>query len=172
MIARVEIAARPLTQTNYARYGNVLSAARHDVAAAPANLGTAEKRAHLAPLVNARPHAEANVSVFRCAPITERPVKLRLLEKHPLSTQMFVPMNARRYLVVVAEGLDAPDLSTLSAFVAQEAQAITYHPGIWHHPMIALDDVIDFVCVVFDDGTADDCVEADGVALLDLVIEV
>jgi ureidoglycolate lyase len=162
---RVEIATRPLTQADYARYGNVLSAARDDVAAVAANLGTAQKRARLAPLVNARAHADANVSVFRCAPIPERPVTLRLLEKHPLSTQMFVPMNARRYLVVVAEGDDAPDLTTLSAFVAEGPQAITYHPGIWHHPMIALDDVIDFVCIVFDDGTAGDCVEANGLVL-------
>ncbi len=150
----------------------MLSAARDDVAAVAANLGTAQKRAHLAPLVNARPHAEANISVFRCAPILERPIALRLLEKHPLSTQMFVPMNARRYLVVVAEGIDAPDLSTLAAFVADGSQAITYHPGAWHHPMIALDDVIDFVCVVFDDGSASDCVEADPATLLDFTVDV
>jgi ureidoglycolate lyase len=74
-------------------------------------------------------------------------------------------MNARRYLVVVAEGNDSPDLATLSAFIAEGTQAIAYHPGIWHHPMIALDAAIDFVCVVFDDGTADDCVEANGLVL-------
>jgi ureidoglycolate lyase len=161
----VEIAARPLTQADYAPYGNVLSAERHDVAAVAANLGTAQKRNRLAPLVNARPQAEANVSVFRCTPILERPVQLRLLEKHPLSTQMFVPMNARRYLVVVAAGRDVPDLSTLAAFVAEGRQAITYHPGIWHHPMIALEEIVDFVCVVFDDGTTGDCVEASGLVL-------
>jgi len=165
MLVSVEIAARPLTQAEYARYGNVLSAGRDDVAAVAANLGTAQKRNRLAPLSNARPHAEANVSVFRCSPILERPVPLRLLEKHPLSTQMFVPMNARRYLVVVAEGGEAADLSTLAAFLAVGPQAITYHPGIWHHPMIALDDVVDFVCVAFDDGTTGDCIEAQDIVL-------
>ncbi len=161
----MEIGTRPLTQKDYARYGNVLSSDREDVAAVAANLGTAQKRNRLAPLVNARPQAEANVSVFRCSPISERPVPLRLLEKHPFSTQMFVPMNARRYLVVVASGDDSPDTSTLAAFIANGPQAITYHPGIWHHPMIALDDVIDFVCVVFDDGAEGDCIEAKGLSL-------
>ena len=161
----MEIVARPLTQPNYARYGNVLSSARGDVAAVAANLGTAQKRNRLAPLINRRPGAEANLSVLHCSPVAERPVPLRLLEKHPHSTQLFVPMNARRYLVVVAEGSDAPDLTTLAAFIAEGPQAITYHPGIWHHPMIALDEVIDFVCLVFDDGTAGDCVEANGLVL-------
>ena len=161
----VDILARPLAQTEYHRYGDVLSADRTDVPAVAANLGTAQKRNRLTELVNARANAKANVSVFRCSPIAARPIPLRLLEKHPSSTQIFVPMNARRYLVVVAQGGDAPDLSTLAAFVASGPQAIAYHPGIWHHPMIALDDVIDFACIVFDDGTAGDCVEAEGLVL-------
>ncbi|MEO8798382.1 MAG: ureidoglycolate lyase [Polyangiaceae bacterium] len=165
MLTVVEITARELTQASYARYGDVLSADRDDVAAVPANLGTAQKRNRLTALVNARAEAKANVSVFRCSPVNERPIPLHLLEKHPHSTQIFVPMNARRYLVVVAEGGDAPDLSTLAAFVASGNQAIAYRPGIWHHPMIALDDVIDFACIVFDDGTAYDCVEAAGLTL-------
>lgn len=165
MLAVVEITARDLTQAAYARYGDVLSADRDDVVALPANLGTAQKRNRLTELVNARPGARANVSVFRCSPIVERPIPLRLLEKHPCSTQIFVPMNARRYLVVVAQGGDAPDLSTLAAFVASGPQAVAYHPGIWHHPMIALGDVVDFTCIVFDDGTAHDCVEAAGLTL-------
>ena len=168
MLARMDLAARPLTQSDYARYGNVLSSARGDVPVVAANLGTAQKRNRLAPLINQRPGAEANLSVFRCRPVVERPIPLRLLEKHPHSTQLFVPMNAQRYLVVVAEaaaGDDVPDLTTLAAFVAEGAQAITYHPGIWHHPMIALDEAIDFVCLVFDDGTAGDCVEASGLVL-------
>lgn len=161
---RVELDARPLTQAEFARFGDVLSADRSDVSAEPANGGTAMKRARLAALVNDRASATANLSVFRCSPESARPVPLRVLEKHPSSTQMFVPMNAERYLVVVAEGEDAPDLSTLAAFVAIGTQAITYRAGIWHHPMIALDAIdegpIDFVCLVFDDGTASDCVEA------------
>ena len=48
-------------------------------------------------------------------------------------------------------------MSTLRVFLARENQAITYNPGVWHHPMIALDRVTDFVCLVWEDGTAKDC---------------
>jgi ureidoglycolate lyase len=69
-------------------------------------------------------------------------------------------MNAERYLVLVALGADRPDLATLAAFVATGAQGVSYRPGVWHHPMIALDDAIDFTCFVFEDGSAGDCVVA------------
>ncbi len=44
---------------------------------------------------------------------------------------MFSPMgNAKRYLVIVAQGGDVPDLDTLGCFVASGVQAINYNPGV------------------------------------------
>lgn len=152
------LATRPLTADAYAPYGHVLMASPRGEAGSPANEGTARRFHRLAELVNGRPGvATANASVFRCQPRTAWPMQLALLEKHPASTQLFSPMNAERYLVIVALGGDAPDLGTLAAFVATGRQAITYHPGIWHHPMIALDAETDFFCLVWEDGSADDC---------------
>ncbi|MBI2393304.1 MAG: ureidoglycolate lyase [Deltaproteobacteria bacterium] len=151
------LAAQPLDRTEYAPYGDVIEATEEWRAA---NQGTARKSERLAPLVDRRAgRARPNVSVFRCSP-RPLPVQVALLEKHPASTQVFVPMNARRYLVVVSLGDEAPDLSTMRAFVASGTQAITYRPGVWHHPMIALDAETDFVSLVFEDGTELDCVEA------------
>jgi ureidoglycolate lyase len=151
------IQARALSAAAYAPFGRVIEAS----SAAPekaANQGSARKFEHLLPLENLRADAKANVSVFRCTPRTV-PFEVALLEKHPLSTQMFVPMNARRYLVVVALGAEKPDLETLQVFEATAGQGISYAPGTWHSPLIALDSETDFACVVFEDGTAQDCVE-------------
>jgi ureidoglycolate lyase len=152
------VTARPLTPEAYAPYGDVLMAAPNGAEGSEANQGTARRFDRLAALENLRPGATPNVGVFRCAPRVAFPSRLALLEKHPASTQVFVPMNARRYLVVVALGGDAPELGTLAAFVASGTQAISYRPGVWHHPMIALDAETEFVCLVWEDGTAGDCV--------------
>ena len=120
-------------------------------------MGTARRFDRLAALENLRASATANVCVFRCQPCEARPVPVRVLERHPHTTQLFAPMTARRYLVVVARGGDRPDLSTLAAFVATGAEGVTYRPGVWHHPLIALDAACDFACVVFEDGSAADC---------------
>lgn len=149
-----------LTAEGYAAYGSVVSADRVDVPAKPANQGTAARRDLLAEVTTLRPAAILNLCSFRCAPRTAWPMAVELLEKHPLSTQVFIPMNARRYLVLVALGTETPDLATARAFVADGAQGVSYRPGVWHHPMIALDAPIDFTCLVWEDGTVGDCVVA------------
>jgi ureidoglycolate hydrolase len=45
----------------------------------------------------------------------------------------------------------------IRAFIARSGQGITYFPGVWHHPLIALEQTTDFACVVYEDGTDDDC---------------
>jgi ureidoglycolate lyase len=151
----MSVVARALTAEAYSPFGGVIEA---DPAGAAANQGTAKRRNRIVDVATTRAIAPLNVCVFRCAP-RRLPISIALLEKHPCSTQAFIPMNATRYLVVVAQGEDTPDLTTLSAFVATGRQGISYHPGIWHHPMIALDAETDFTCLVHEDGSPDDCVE-------------
>jgi ureidoglycolate lyase len=148
------LTALPLEREAYARFGDVIAA---NPGWRSANQGSAQKSEHLAELIDQR-SARPNLSVFRCA-AREVPFEVALLEKHEASTQVFVPMNGSRYLVIVALGADEPDLSTLTAFVATGAQGITYRPGVWHHPMVALDRETDFFCLVYEDGTARDCTE-------------
>jgi ureidoglycolate lyase len=168
----MRIAPRLLSPAAYAPYGDVIMASPQGEPGRLVNQGTARRFDHLAPLEDLRPgRAALNVSVFRCAPRSRWPLEVALLEKHPRSTQAFIPMNARRYLVVVALGGDRPDLATLAAFVASGAQGISYRPGVWHHPMIALDNEVDFTCLVWEDGTEGDCAvvdydEADRVEIL------
>jgi ureidoglycolate lyase len=163
----MDIPLSDLTVEAYRPYGDLLSADRDDVLARDANQGTATRRNFQVELLHDRPGARANFASFRCAPRTDWPMPIRLLEKHPRSTQAFVPMHATRYLAVVALGGDAPDLTTLRAFVVPGTMAISYRPGVWHHPMIALDAPSDFACLVWEDGTAEDAVEhaLDGVTL-------
>ncbi len=151
-----------ITLDDYRPYGDLLSAdpgVRGDVVPRDANQGTAVRRNGQIALEHSRPHARPNFASFRCAPRTGWPMPLLLLEKHPRSTQVFVPMNAKRYLAIVALGGEAPDLATLRAFVVEAATAISYRPGVWHHPMVALDAITDFACLAWEDGTSEDAVE-------------
>jgi len=150
---------RVLTARDFLPYGDVVAAARGDVVGVPANMGTAARFNRLVNLKNLRPEtATPNLAVFRVAPFEGSVLEVSLLEKHPRSTQVFMPMGAQRYLVVVARGEDEPDLSTLSAFIAGPNQGIAYAPGVWHYPIVALDRSTDFACLVYEDGSDDDCV--------------
>lgn len=153
------VAATPIDPACYEPFGRVVRAG-DPARARSANHGTAAAWDELATIVNARgERARATASLFRCLAHEGQTLSVRWLERHPASTQMFVPMRASRFLIVVASGGDEPDLDTLAAFVVEGPQAITYAPGVWHHPMVALDEDADFVNVLFADGTSDDCDE-------------
>lgn len=149
--------ARPLTGERYRPFGAVL-AAYGGTRPRKANMGTARRWDRLAPLENRRPGAKANLSVFRCAPFKGKTFSVKLLERHQHSTQVFLPLpGAARFLIVVARGGKKPDLKTLQAFVMRGPQGLTYKPGTWHHPMVALDRPSDLACLVYEDGTRGDC---------------
>lgn len=120
----ITLVAEPLTPTAYQPYGQVVdieSAAHGNMTMA--NQGTAKRYNHVADLINLRngnactgtnTHpTQPNLCIFQCQPQRDRPLEMALLEHHPFSTQLFVPMHSRvstnnplgpkRYLVVVAE---------------------------------------------------------------------
>jgi ureidoglycolate lyase len=156
-----KINAVSLNFEDYRAYGDVISV-RNDIPPSSANMGTAQRYDRIAEFKNLRPQlTQPNLCFFQCTPQLVAPkthFEIHLLEKHPLSTQAFIPMNgAKRYLVVVCLGNDEPDLSTLRAFLATDHQGITYRPGVWHHPLIAMDQNTGFACMVWEDGSPDDC---------------
>lgn len=97
---------------------------------------------------------EVAISLARAQP-QALPFRLRLLERHPLGTQAFVPVRPCRWLVVVSEDPQARP----RAFLAQGGQGVQYGRGCWHHPLIALDAVSDFL-IVDRIGPGDNCEEA------------
>ncbi|KAL1925138.1 uncharacterized protein VTP21DRAFT_21 [Calcarisporiella thermophila] len=157
------IFAEALSAEAFAPFGQVIQPHQQQKTngVTAANQGTANKHHHVARVYNGRPEsADANLCVYECKP-QKMPFHVKLLERHPHSTQAFIPIESGRYLVVVAlKGLgDEPDLSTLRAFVATDRQGISYNEGVWHHPIVALDRNANFACLVFEDGSAGDCVE-------------
>lgn len=156
-LSPLTIRPEPLTAAAFAPFGDVICAAGDGVSA---NQGTATRFNHAAALCTLRPGAAPNLAVFRALPWT-LPMPVQLLERHPHSTQMFVPMVVARYLVMVAPGGHdgGPDLAGLRCFLCAPGQAINYRAGVWHHPIVALDTAADFVMLAWEDGTAGDCEE-------------
>lgn len=151
--------AKPLSPEAFAPFGEVISTSRLKEGKS-ANLGTGVRLDYVAKLSNQRPEAKANMVVFR-GRAQKLPFQVTMLEKHPHSSQTFLPLNCQRYLVCVAPtgGDGLPVVSELQAFVCVAGQGINYAPGTWHHPMVALDTDGEFAMLVWEDQSALDCVE-------------
>ena len=144
-----------LTATAFAPFGEVMAV---DAAKTPIsiNAGNTERYHDLARL-DAGPDGKLIVSIFRGQP-RSLPFRVGMMERHPLGSQAFVPMSGRPYLVVVAPAGLAPTASDLRCFVARGDQGVNYATGVWHHPLLALGAVCDFL-VVDRSGSAPNCDE-------------
>lgn len=140
-----QLSLEPLTADAFAPFGEVIEpAAAKQVYAI--NEGTAQRFHDLVTLDCGSEGGRVIVSLFRAAP-RELPFSVRLLERHPLGSQAFLPLDpATRYLVVVASDPSA----TPRAFLADAGRGINLQRGTWHHPLIALDTGADFL--VLDRG--------------------
>jgi ureidoglycolate lyase len=139
-IARVE----SLTREAFAPFGDVIEASdavRHF----PINGGTTERYHDLANIeVDAA--GRAIVSLFRAQP-RALPFTVTMLERHPLGSQAFMPLNGRPYLVAVAARGESFGASDVRVFLARGDQGVNYAAGVWHHPLLALGEPGDFLVV-------------------------
>jgi ureidoglycolate lyase len=136
------IVAQTLTPAAFAPFGDVIVPVRAGDGSAnssPINQGTAQRFDDLTQLdVNER-GGEACVAIFRTQDGTHvAPYALTMFERHLLGSQSFVPMAQGRVLVVVTQGVDAPDEEAIQAFIVEPGQGVTLRRGVWHHPMITI----------------------------------
>ncbi len=135
------IRCAPLTARAFAPFGEVIEAAgRPDMAI---NQGLAERFHDLARLDFS--DGRAGISVFRARP-RALPYRLEMLERHPLGSQAFLPLQAAPFLVIVApdaNGRPGPP----RAFLSRPGQGVNYRRATWHGVLAPLCEPADFAVI-------------------------
>ncbi|RRJ82271.1 ureidoglycolate lyase [Aestuariirhabdus litorea] len=100
------------------------------------------------------------ISMYKVMP-SSLPVIINLLERHPHSSQVFIPVRSERYLVVVApsNSVGLPDMDQVRAFIAPACTGVHYFPQTWHLPLMPLDEEGLFTMIMWKQQTDADCVE-------------
>ena len=126
----IALAPELLTRAAFAPFGEVveIEGAQHF----PINQGYAERYNDLA-LVDA---SATNVSIVIARP-RPSPIMLDLMERHPLGSQIFYPLQDRPWLVVVCG--DPGDPESFRAFAVTGRQGVNYARNVWHHPLLVID---------------------------------
>jgi len=132
----ITLQAELLTQERFAPYGDVIETSRESSDAM--NESRFERFDDLCKidLIN---DGKVAVSIARCRMPTSLPIRLDMVERHPLGSQAFVPLTRCKMLVVVAPPEESVDASALRAFVSNGRQGINYRRGTWHMPLIAFE---------------------------------
>jgi ureidoglycolate lyase len=131
------------------------------------NQGTSQRFDDLAQVDVLEAHGRPMISIFK-ARAQAVPFHVRTLERHPLSSQSFYPLDARPFLVIVAEPGQQPIEQRIRAFLSSGRQGVNYRRNTWHHSLIALEQTSHFL-VVDRGGPQENCEE---MRIEDVVIRV
>jgi ureidoglycolate lyase len=147
------IKPKKINKLNFATYGDLIST--NDINHMDINEGYAKRFDNLADLNTLKDGGKTIVSIFSSLKRTF-PMKIDMMEKHPLGSQAFMPMKETTFLTLVAPEGEKPDLEKIESFIIPRGIGINYRTGVWHFPLISTEDM-DFL-VVDRKGSGDNLV--------------
>ena len=153
----LRLQAELLTREAFAAFGDVIETEGHSPRTI--NLGHAERYDDLARVDVSEEGGRPLINIFRANPWPE-PLRIQSMERHPLSSQAFIPLTDSPFLVVVAAPTERLRPDDLRAFVTNGRQGINFHRAVWHHALLALAPASDFL-VVDRGGPGVNCDEVD-----------
>jgi len=140
----IKLIPEKLTAENFANFGEVVTIQSKE--SRTINDGYAEKYADIASLDTSEEQGQTSVHIF-VAKSRQFPLQISMLEKHPFFSQTFIPRHSSPFLVVVAPPAKTPSIENLRAFITNGEQGINYSRGVWHFPLISMDDNSQFIVI-------------------------
>ena len=127
-----------ITRSNFSAYGDLISS--NDIKPIDINDGYAKRFDNLANINTSQNEGKTIVSIFSSQKRTF-PMKIDMMEKHPLGSQAFIPMKQTTFLAFVAPPGDKPEIKKIESFIVLPGMGINYKAGIWHFPLISTENM-------------------------------
>ena len=137
------IKPKAINKENFKKFGDMITT--DDIKPLEINDGYAKRYDGIANLDAKKDNGESIISIFSALK-RSFPMKVDMMEKHPLGSQAFIPMKETTFLAFVAPEGAKPDLDKVEAFIIPKGVGVNYNSGIWHFPLIATEDM-DFLVV-------------------------
>ncbi len=125
----------PLSKAGFAPFGEVVEIAGAERSSI--NQGFAERFNNLARVDVAAEGGSTNLSIVTATP-RPLPIAIKLMERHPLGSQIFFPLQDKPWLVLVCA--DPRDAASFRAFAATGQQGVNYARNTWHHPLLVFEE--------------------------------
>jgi ureidoglycolate lyase len=129
---------KPITKENFSNFGDMITT--NDIKPLEINNGYAKRFDGIANVNTSKDNGETIISIFSALK-RSFPMKIDMMEKHPLGSQAFVPMKETTFLVFVAPKDNKPDLNKIEAFIVPPGIGVNYNPGTWHFPLISTENM-------------------------------
>ena len=133
----------PITTENFSKFGDMITT--ENIKPLEINNGYAKRFDDIAKIDTSNENGETTISIFSALK-RSFPMKIDMMEKHPLGSQAFIPMKETTFLTLVAPEGEKPDLEKIESFIVPKGIGVNYKTGIWHFPLISTEDM-DFLVV-------------------------
>jgi len=137
-MTKKKFTAKPITQENFSKFGDMITT--KNLESLEINDGYAKRYDNIANLNTSKDNGQTTISIFSALK-RSFPMKINMMEKHPLGSQAFIPMKETTFLSFVAPEGDKPDLNKIEAFIIPPGIGINYKPGTWHFPLISTENM-------------------------------
>ena len=127
-----------ITTENFSKFGDMITT--ENIKPIEINNGYAKRFDEIAKLDTSNQNGETTISIFSALK-RSFPMKIDMMEKHPLGSQAFIPMKETIFLTFVAPKGDKPDLNKVESFIVPPGIGVNYNAGIWHFPLISTEDM-------------------------------
>jgi ureidoglycolate lyase len=141
---KIKLNVQTLTQENFNQFGDVIETQGHDFDVI--NSGFANKYANLAQIDTSYENGKTAIHIF-IAKKRPMPLQIDMLEMHPFFSQCFIPRSDKAFIIVVAPPAKEPNLEQISAFISDGQQGVNFARGVWHFPLISLEDDAQFITI-------------------------
>ena len=131
---KIIIKPKKITRKNFQKFGDLISIKKKK--SININDGYAKRFDNLCKINTSSKKGKTIMSIFS-AKKRKFPMNIKMMEKHPLGSQAFVPMNETTFLVFVAPKGKKPNTKKIKSFIVPKQTGINYKPGIWHFPLIS-----------------------------------
>jgi len=138
-----------ISKENFKKFGDMITTS--GIKPLEINDGYAKRFDGIANLNTKKDNGESTISIFSALK-RSFPMKIDMMEKHPLGSQAFIPMKETVFLAFVAPEGDEPDLNKVESFIIPNGIGVNYNAGIWHFPLIATEDMNFLVVDRLGDG--------------------
>ena len=133
----------PMTKENFSKFGDMIGT--ENIKPIEINNGYANRFDDIAKIDTGNNNGETTISIFSALK-RSFPMKIDMMEKHPLGTQAFIPMKETTFLTLVAPEGKKLEMDKIESFVVPKGKGVNYKTGIWHFPLISTEDM-DFLVV-------------------------
>jgi len=131
---KINIKPIKITKKNFSKFGELIHTKKKK--SITINNGYAKRFHDLGKINTSSKKGSPIISIFS-AKKRSFPMKIDMMEKHPLGSQAFIPMKETTFLVFVAPKGKKPEIKKIKSFVVPKQTGVNYKPGIWHFPLIS-----------------------------------